>query len=219
MTVPGLLDSFQLAALILFITVLMGRILYFLLIKKINPVAVIAGKKGVQQILEISFLLLIIIWMAEVLLSSLHAKLHILPETFAGDLAYMKLIDVRQVKLLGVALVSAGFLIFFWALASFGASWRIGIDEKTPGTLVTSGAFSFSRNPIFVFLDAYFIGTFLINGTLIFLLFALVVIGGLHYQILQEEKFLTKTYGEAYLEYRQRTGRYFGCSRQRPDGR
>lgn len=212
-------DRFQVAALALFVTVLAGRILYFLLVRKINPIAIIVGKKGLRQLLEISFFLVLLLWMAEVLLSSLHAKLHILPETLGGERTYMKLIDLWQIKLLGVALVSAGFLIFFWALASFGASWRIGIDEKTPGTLVTSGAFSFSRNPIFVFLDAYFIGTFLINGTLSFLLFALVVIGGLHYQILQEEKFLTKTYGEAYLEYRQRTGRYSGCSRQRPDGR
>jgi protein-S-isoprenylcysteine O-methyltransferase Ste14 len=43
---------------------------------------------------------------------------------------------------------------------------------------------------IFVFLDLYFAGTFFINGTLIFLVFAVVVIAGVHYQIMQEESFL-----------------------------
>jgi protein-S-isoprenylcysteine O-methyltransferase Ste14 len=32
---------------------------------------------------------------------------------------------------------------------------------------------------------------------------------GLHYQIVQEEKFLAQTYGEAYENYRSRTARYF----------
>jgi protein-S-isoprenylcysteine O-methyltransferase Ste14 len=69
--------------------------------------------------------------------------------------------------------------------------------------------FALSRNPIFVFLDLYSFGTFLINGTLGFLLFALVLAGGIHYQILQEENFLQRTYGTAYQDYCRRTARYF----------
>jgi protein-S-isoprenylcysteine O-methyltransferase Ste14 len=61
--------------------------------------------------------------------------------------------------------------------------------------------FALSRNPIFVFLDLYAFGTFLINGTLGFLLFALVLATGIHYQILQEESFLRRTYGTAYHDY------------------
>jgi hypothetical protein len=61
--------------------------------------------------------------------------------------------------------------------------------------------FALSRNPIFVFLDLYAFGTFLINGTLGFLLFALVLAGGIHYQILQEENFLQRTYGTATDEF------------------
>ncbi|MBI5184202.1 MAG: hypothetical protein HZA01_00525 [Nitrospinae bacterium] len=83
------------------------------------------------------------------------------------------------------------------ALVSFRDSWRAGIDEKTQGELITTGIFAVSRNPIFIFIDLYFIGTFLINGALIFLIFAAVVIIGLHCQIIQEEKFLAKAYGQA----------------------
>ena len=96
----------------------------------------------------------------------------------------------------------------WWALIAFGNSWRIGIDEKSADALVTNGIFALSRNPIFAFIDLYFIGTFLINGTLVFLVFAVVTVLALHYQILQEEKFLLSKYCQAYQVYRLQAGRY-----------
>jgi protein-S-isoprenylcysteine O-methyltransferase Ste14 len=86
----------------------------------------------------------------------------------------------------------------------------VGIDNQAPGELVTTGVFAFSRNPIFVFVDLYFIGIFLLNGTVIFLAAVLVVVG-LHYQILQEEQFLRAQYGQAYRYYRAGAPRYFGA--------
>jgi protein-S-isoprenylcysteine O-methyltransferase Ste14 len=61
-----------------------------------------------------------------------------------------------------------------------------------------------------VCLDLYAFGAFLLNGTLGFLIFALLLAVGVHYQILQEEGFLLKTYGRAYQRYYDRTARYFG---------
>ena len=59
------------------------------------------------------------------------------------------------------------------------------------------------------FVDLYFIGTFLVNGTVTFLLFAVVVVG-MHYQILQEEAFLRGVHGDAYEAYCRETRRYLG---------
>lgn len=88
--------------------------------------------------------------------------------------------------------------------------------QRTPGRLVTWGIYAISRHPIYLFFNLYFLGTFLINGTLIFLLFALVIAGNLHLQILNEEEFLQRTYGRAYQEYCLRTYRYLGQRRHRP---
>ena len=84
----------------------------------------------------------------------------------------------------------------------------MGIDKSAPGELVATGIFTVSRNPIFLFIDLYFAGTFLVNGTLIFLLFAALVVLGMHYQILQEERFLAGAHGEAYRRYCTVVGRY-----------
>jgi protein-S-isoprenylcysteine O-methyltransferase Ste14 len=55
----------------------------------------------------------------------------------------------------------------------------------------------------------WFVGIFLINGTLIFLVFAVLAIAVLHWQILQEEDYLLKLYGQPYRSYCAKAARYF----------
>ncbi|NOX89318.1 MAG: isoprenylcysteine carboxylmethyltransferase family protein [Calditrichaeota bacterium] len=201
-------DYFQIAGLAFFLTAFLGRTLYLRFSKNVNPITLGVGKKGLRRIVELSFFVGLIAWIVELLLYALNTKFRLFPAPLN-----MQLIDSTPVKLIGVVLVIISFIIFIWALVSFRDSWRIGIDEKTQGDLVTNGIFALSRNPIFIFIDIYFIGTFLINGTLIFLIFAALTIIGLHYQIIQEEKFLARTYGQAYQNYCARTRRYFGWQR------
>jgi protein-S-isoprenylcysteine O-methyltransferase Ste14 len=66
-------------------------------------------------------------------------------------------------------------------------------------------------------MDLNFIGTFLINGALIFLLSAVLTVVGVHYQILQEEKLLSSAYGQEYQAYCHKTNRYFGWQRTRKE--
>jgi protein-S-isoprenylcysteine O-methyltransferase Ste14 len=197
-------DNFQIVALIFFLLVFMGRTLYLRFSKGVQPITLGVGKRGYQRIVEIFFFVGLSLWMVEIVIHALNLNVQILPSTF-----FIQLPDSEIAKIIGVVIIMVGFGIFIYALASFGTSWRIGIDTQKPGDLVTTGIFAFSRNPIFVFIDLYFVGTFLINGTLIFLIFAVLMVLGLHYQILQEEKFLTHTYGNAYDNYRAGTGRYF----------
>lgn len=48
-------------------------------------------------------------------------------------------LDSEYARIGGAVLICAGLLIFGMALISFGDSWRIGIDRKTPSALVTGG--------------------------------------------------------------------------------
>ncbi|MBN2115765.1 MAG: isoprenylcysteine carboxylmethyltransferase family protein [Anaerolineales bacterium] len=198
-------DYFQIAGLAFFLTVFVGRTLYLRFSRNINPITLGVGKKGLQRIVEIAFFVGLLAWIVEVLLYALHTKSRLFSAPFDTQL-----VDTMPAKIIGAALAIIALIIFVWALASFSDSWRLGIDRRTQGALITNGIFSVSRNPIFVFIDLYFIGTFLINGTLIFLLFAAAAVIGLHYQIVQEEKFLAETYGRAYRDYCAGTGRYLG---------
>ena len=199
----GFFDIFQLAALTFFLVVFLGRTLVLWVKQGINPFALGAGKKGLPRFFELALFPWLILWLLAIMGSALHS-----PRCLISAIGTPFLLNSLPFQIAGCLLIGFGNFLFVWALISFGSSWRVGIDERKAGALVIGGAFAFSRNPIFVFLDLYFLGTFLINGTLAFLIFAGVTILGIHYQILQEERFLLSQYGQAYREYCSRTGRY-----------
>lgn len=196
-------DYFQIATVATVLLIILLKASYLLLVRRINPIAVASGGKGLSRVIEALAFFGLIVWLIEVLSFALHSRIRILPQTIQ-----YQMFDVLAAKIAGAILVTSGFIVFVLAFFNFGDSWRMGIDRKTPGSLVTTGIFAISRNPIYVFFGLWFIATFLINGTAVFLAFAFLAIAVLHWQILREEKFLTKRHGEAYQRYLERTPRY-----------
>ena len=197
-------DYFQVTSVGIVLLVFVGRASYLRFRRNINPIAIGGGKKGVLLAVEFVAIIGFVAWMIEVLLSALHSSFRLFPSPLDSQL-----LNSFPAKIAGVALVTSGLVIFASAYASFGDSWRVGFDVKNPGALVTTGTFALSRNPIYVFLELWFIGVFLVNGTLIFLIFALLAVAVLHWQILQEEEFLVRLYGQFYRSYCGKTARYF----------
>lgn len=109
----------------------------------------------------------------------------------------------------GIGLGFAGVLAFIAAMATMQDSWRAGIPAKDKTELVTTGIYRFSRNPAFLGFDLVYLGLLLAFFNPIHLIFALFAAGMLHSQILQEEAFLAKSFGKKYMEYKEKTGRYF----------
>jgi protein-S-isoprenylcysteine O-methyltransferase Ste14 len=204
------LDYFQLICQVFFLYVFVGRTIYLRAHRNIRVFTPGVAKRGVQQAVELSFLFVLVAWLVEIFLYTQPGGARLFPGAFAA-----LLVDFAPLKLAGAALIVVGQIVFLLALLAFGDSWRVGLDKRSPGKLITGGVFAVTRNPIFLFLDLYLVGTFLINGTVIFLVFAVLVVAGLHYQILQEEKFLCLTYGQAYRDYCVQTGRYFGWRRDK----
>lgn len=196
-------DYFQLASVAIVLLTLVGRASYLRFSRHINPIVIGGGKKGLLLAIELMAVIGLVVWIVEVLLYAFHSGFRILP-----SLLDSQLVNTFAVKSVGVVVVTSGLILFGLAFVAFGDSWRMGFDLKTPGTLVTRGIFAVSRNPIYVFLNLWFTGIFLINGTLIFLIFAVLAVGFLHWQILQEEKFLLKLYGQTYQSYCAKMARY-----------
>ncbi len=109
---------------------------------------------------------------------------------------------------IGIGVAALGVLVFIAAAATMRDSWRAGIPEKDKTELVTTGIYRISRNPAFLGFDLLYLGLLLAFFNYLHLLFALCAVVMLHLQILQEEKFLTETFGEKYTEYKKHTGRY-----------
>ena len=108
----------------------------------------------------------------------------------------------------GTVVIFLGLLVFCLALISFSSSWRVGIDTVSPGGLITTGVFSVTRNPIFLSMDLYFLGTFFIYSNPLFLMCFVCVALGFQFQIRQEETFLIERYGDKYRKYMGQVNRY-----------
>ena len=196
-------NFFQFVYVLLFLLIFAGRSIY-LQMKGVRVFVIGKGKPIPKAILEAFFIIIFFFWIFEQLRASLHLEM----QFFDWGVTSV-LINKIGLKIAGVALLVAGMSVFIWALLSFRKSWRIGIDTQNAGDLITNGVFSFSRNPVFVFINMYFIGTALIYPTWFFIIIAAMAIAGIHLQILNEEKFLRQQYGKSYVNYSKKVRRYF----------
>lgn len=108
----------------------------------------------------------------------------------------------------GVLLCAAGWLLVLLSLAAFGSSFRVGIDATRPGTLVTTGVFALTRNPIYVAFWLVLLGQFLIFPNWLLLVYLGAASWLFHRQVLREEAYLKEHYGEEYADYCTRVKRY-----------
>jgi len=99
-----------------------------------------------------------------------------------------------------VAFCFTGLSFLLWSLISFGRSFRVGIDTSRSDKLVTDGIFAHSRNPIYVGFAFILIGQFLILSNWILLIYALAGFWLFHRQVLREEEYLRKHYGDDYTQ-------------------
>lgn len=196
-------QGFALGFLFLFFLTFFGRTV-LLTLQGVKVVVLGEGKKGFARLLELALFIGLFIWTYEVINYAFQWNHSVLP-----GLLTQPILRLTPFQTAGLGIIVMGYIVFVAALISFGTSWRVGVDKEGPGELVTTGVFSLSRNPVFVFIDLYFFGMWLIVGNLFFLVSAVAVIGAMHYQVLQEERFLNEHYGERYIAYQNRVRRYF----------
>jgi len=120
----------------------------------------------------------------------------------------VELFDDTFTGWIGAILCIMGILLFIYALISFGNNFRVGLDEDHPGELVTTGAFSISRNPIYTAFGLVLAGVFLIIPNWIILIYVLAGMWLFNRQILLEEQSLKGLYGEEYLAYCKKVRRF-----------
>ena len=110
-------------------------------------------------------------------------------------------------RIFGVFLVFVGIIGRIYATIFIGGMKNEGIDGSK---FIDYGAYSLCRNPLYFFSFIAFLGLLAIKAQLILLLIgALFFLIVYHYTIKKEEQFLSSKFGQAYLEFLEKTARFF----------
>lgn len=114
-----------------------------------------------------------------------------------------------NIQLIGLLLFYAGFLLAVWSKIIMKNSWGYPGQHniKKQDTLITTGPFSFSRNPIYIGIILIAFGfPIAVKSSLFFL--SLLVIFRFYKAALQEEKLLEKYFGKEYILYKSKVPRF-----------
>ncbi|MHA2389277.1 MAG: methyltransferase family protein [Candidatus Hodarchaeales archaeon] len=116
-------------------------------------------------------------------------------------------------NLFGLLILLLGFLLVIAANFHLLMVGKIGLTDRepyhTPSTLVTSGPYRYTRNPIYFGVVLILFGLAIMTASLTVLISALgVFLFFWRAFVIWEEKKLEETFGEEYLEFKRRVRRW-----------
>ncbi|KGJ86396.1 methyltransferase family protein [Colwellia psychrerythraea] len=115
---------------------------------------------------------------------------------------YLGMLNILELSpVIGLVLLTTGFLSTALIHCSLGKEWRSGIDPSGPTKVITSGAYQFSRNPMFVCIAVAQLGFFLAMPSVFSLLCLTIGLYTLNSQALEEEIHLSQKFPIEYAAY------------------
>jgi protein-S-isoprenylcysteine O-methyltransferase Ste14 len=105
----------------------------------------------------------------------------------------------------GIIIIGVGIFIGLWSRSLFLKSKTTLSPYESPTSLVTSGPFHISRNPIYLGMAAILLGFAVLLGTLVTFIFPAIFIMIIETLFIpDEERKLEKIFGEQYKEYKNK---------------
>jgi protein-S-isoprenylcysteine O-methyltransferase Ste14 len=109
----------------------------------------------------------------------------------------------------GVLIIGFGFVLAFWSRSLFLKNATTLQPSEEPTSLVTSGPFRISRNPIYLGMALILLGVAVVLGTLVALAFSVLFVALIDFFIIPGEEWkLEKIFGEPYREYKKSVRRW-----------
>ncbi len=106
------------------------------------------------------------------------------------------------VRWCGAVLAAGAFVLLVIARVQLGTSFSV---KAQPKGLVTHGLYSRIRHPMFMFVSLTIFGLALALSFPYLLLFLVVFVPLQFYRSRQEDRLLEEKFGQAYLEYKEKT--------------
>jgi protein-S-isoprenylcysteine O-methyltransferase Ste14 len=112
-------------------------------------------------------------------------------------------------RALGAPLIAAAAFLFAWAVREFQAAGTPLPTRRPTTTIVTTGPYRFSRNPIYLSFTLLHLGVALwVDGGWLLMTLAVTLIVLTRGVIAREERYLARRFGQEYLAYRDSVRRW-----------
>ena len=115
-------------------------------------------------------------------------------------LAFLKIRPDSIWFIAGLLLYALGTVLYIVSIINYAAMKENGVSM--------TGLYRVSRNPMYVSYFLYFLSCVLLTRSLLLLLFVLVFQVSSHWIILSEERWCVQKFGQEYVRYMERVGRY-----------
>ncbi len=125
------------------------------------------------------------------------AGLHILP----GRILWQY---TPALAAIGNSMTLGGLVIVIWARTTLGGNWSSQVALKEGHELVEAGPYRYVRHPIYSGILLMGSGTVVLMGRTLFVVGFAIVAAVLVMKLRQEERLLTRHFGEAYERYKTR---------------
>jgi len=109
----------------------------------------------------------------------------------------------------GVLLTLSSVPLLWWIHRTLDRQYSACLEIKESHALITEGPYSRVRHPMYTVLSMFSIGVSLVTANFLTIGFGLLVILLFPFVARKEEQMLIDTFGEEYVEYIKRTGRFF----------
>jgi len=118
-------------------------------------------------------------------------------------------LPLGMAPLTGLALLCSGAVLAVWSRRTMEAASTNVNPSRPATTLVVTGTFGFSRNPMYVARTLLYLGLGLMVNALGILVALVPLLFVMHYGVIKpEERYLEAKFGDAYRRYRTRVRRW-----------
>ena len=108
----------------------------------------------------------------------------------------------------GVCIMIVFLPVLWWVHHTLGQQYSAKLEIQSNHHLVTWGPYSRVRNPMYTTFIFFSLATALVGSNLLLFLFTIMIALGFPAIVKKEEKLLITRFGDEYLEYMKRTGRF-----------
>jgi protein-S-isoprenylcysteine O-methyltransferase Ste14 len=180
-------------------------VLLALLLATMLPARIRSGKSGISQFATEGPL---IFWMLRgAALANLAAIiLHLFFPNTAAIFEYPLSNNLRRI---GGCLSLLSLAPVFLSARALGRNLTDSAGVKQNASLVTTGVYRYSRNPLYVFWTSYMVGVAMVGQNLLMLCSTGLLLIAIRLRLKIEESELLKHFGPEFESYCQRTGRFF----------